>query len=205
MPPAHGPADTAVAPPAAPPGDARAALPSAAAPVGYLDAPPGSFDPLFVGLAAAERAHDDRRRGPADPASRVLWLFFGDSHTAGDALTSRLRVTLQSKFGDAGRGLVAAGRPPTRHYYQRDVRYGTTGKWKAAVGGHKGDPEPYGLAGGQDHWYLMAWCRMRGGGRSFRLDRMQGARVTDERAPERELHEVAGEIASFAREASLDE
>jgi hypothetical protein len=34
---------------------------------------------------------------------------------------------------------------------------------------------------------------------------MQGARVTDERAPERELHEVAGEIASFAREASLEE
>ena len=52
--------------------------------------------------------------------------------------------------------------------------------------------EPYGLAGSQDHWYLMAWCRLRGGGRSFRLDRMQGARVTDERAPERELHEVAG-------------
>src|SRR6266508_2927742 len=64
--------------------------------------------------------------------------------------------------------------------------------------------EPYGLAGGQDHWYLMAWCRLRGGGRSFRLDRMQGARVTDEPAPERELHEVAGEIASFARETRLE-
>ncbi len=64
--------------------------------------------------------------------------------------------------------------------------------------------EPYGLAGSQDHWYLMAWCRLRGGGRSFRLDRMQGARVTDERAPERELHEVAGEIISFARETRLE-
>jgi len=109
----------------------------AAAP-GFLDAPPGSLDGLFTGLAAAERG---------DPGARVLWLFFGDSHTAGDSLTSRLRVTLQSKFGDAGRGLVAAGRPPTRHYYQRDVRYGTTGAWKAAVGGHKADPEPYGIAG----------------------------------------------------------
>jgi lysophospholipase L1-like esterase len=105
---------------------------------GFLDAPPGSLDGLFTGLAAAERG---------DPGARVLWLFFGDSHTAGDSLTSRLRVTLQSKFGDAGRGLVAAGRPPTRHYYQRDVRYGTTGAWKAAVGGHKSDPEPYGIAG----------------------------------------------------------
>jgi predicted DNA-binding transcriptional regulator YafY len=65
--------------------------------------------------------------------------------------------------------------------------------------------EPYGLAGGQDHWYLMAWCRMRDGGRSFRLDRIQGARVTDEAAPVRQLHEVAGDIAAFARETSLDD
>src|ERR1700712_3650233 len=58
---------------------------------GFLDAPLGSLDGLFTGLAAAERG---------DPGARVLWLFFGDSHTAGDSLTSRLRVTLQRKFGD---------------------------------------------------------------------------------------------------------
>jgi lysophospholipase L1-like esterase len=62
-------------------------------------------------------------------------------------MTSRLRVTLQNRFGDAGRGLVAAGRPPAKHYYQRDVRYGASGRWKASVGGHKSDPEPYGVAG----------------------------------------------------------
>ncbi len=104
---------------------------------GFLDAPRGSLDMLHISLAAAERS---------DPAGRVLFLFFGDSHTAGDSMTSRLRVTWQRQFGDGGRGLVAAGRPPTRHYYQRDVHYGTTGTWKAAVGGHK-DPEPYGIAG----------------------------------------------------------
>jgi lysophospholipase L1-like esterase len=105
---------------------------------GFLDAPAGSLDALFAGLAAAERA---------EPTARVLWLFFGDSHTAGDSMTSRLRVTLQARFGDAGRGLVAAGKPNARHYYQRDVRYGASGAWKAAVGGHKGDPEPYGIVG----------------------------------------------------------
>src|SRR5213078_2789583 len=82
----------------------------------YLDAPAGSFDALFTGLAAIER---------------------GDPHTAGDSMTSRLRITLQGKFGDAGRGLVAAGKPQSRYYYQRDVRYGASGKWKVAVGGHK--------------------------------------------------------------------
>ena len=130
----RAPDDAALAASALPP-DAAPAIPTS-----FLDAPPASLEPLFTGLAAAER-------GDHDPAARVLWLFFGDSHTAGDSLTSRLRVTLQSKFGDAGRGLVAAGKPATRHYYQRDVRYGTTGRWKASVGGHKGDPEPYGIAG----------------------------------------------------------
>jgi predicted DNA-binding transcriptional regulator YafY len=51
----------------------------------------------------------------------------------------------------------------------------------------------------------MAWCRMRDGGRTFRLDRIHEARVTDETAPDRQLHEVAGDIATFARETSLDE
>jgi lysophospholipase L1-like esterase len=127
-------ADAGIAPGA----DAAAAAPKLTTAPGFLDAPPGSLDGLFTGLAAAERG---------DPTARVLWLFFGDSHTAGDSLTSRLRLTLQNKFGDAGRGLVAAGKPPTRHYYQRDVHYGASGTWKAAVGGHKADPEPYGIAG----------------------------------------------------------
>jgi lysophospholipase L1-like esterase len=104
---------------------------------GFLDAPPGTLEPLFRSLDAAERR---------DPNGRALLVFFGDSHTSGDAMTSRLRVVLQGRFGDAGRGLVAAGRPAARHYYQRDVRYGASGSWKAAVGGNK-DPEPFGIAG----------------------------------------------------------
>ncbi|HEY0191348.1 MAG TPA: GDSL-type esterase/lipase family protein, partial [Kofleriaceae bacterium] len=135
-------------PPAAAPSDALpAAVRGAPAlhaeaprPAGFLDAPAGTLDALFTGLAAAER------KAP-DPAGRVLWLVFGDSHTAGDALTSRLRLTLQHRFGDAGRGLVAAGKPSARHYYQRDVRYGASGAWKAAVGGKKGDSEPFGIVG----------------------------------------------------------
>jgi lysophospholipase L1-like esterase len=104
---------------------------------GYLDVPAGALDQFFRGLDAAAQQQ---------PNGRVLMAFFGDSHTAGDSMTSRIRQTFQGRFGDAGRGLVAAGRPPARHYYQRDVKYGASGVWKAAVGGHK-DPEPYGIAG----------------------------------------------------------
>ena len=104
---------------------------------GFLDAPPGALDHLYAALDAAETAA---------PSGRVLLVFFGDSHTAGDSMTSRVRVTWQQRFGDAGRGLVAAGRPTARHYYQRDVRYGASGVWKSSVGGVR-DPEPYGIAG----------------------------------------------------------
>lgn len=105
---------------------------------GVLDAPAGTLDRLFESWDAAERG---------DRGGRSLLLFFGDSHTAGDSMTSRLRTTLQAKFGDAGRGLVAAGRPNARHYYQRDVRYGASGSWRASVGGKNGDAEPFGVAG----------------------------------------------------------
>jgi lysophospholipase L1-like esterase len=103
-----------------------------------LDVPAGSLDLLFQSLAAAERG---------DPTGRTLLLFFGDSHTAGDGMTSKLRATFQHQFGDAGRGLVGPGHPPAKHYYQRDVRYGRTGQWTAAVGGHRGDLEPFGIQG----------------------------------------------------------
>ncbi|MDX2092484.1 MAG: GDSL-type esterase/lipase family protein [Kofleriaceae bacterium] len=112
--------------------DAGVVMPS------FLDAPAGSLDALFAALAASEKG---------DAPGRTLLLFFGDSHTAGDAMTSRIRTTLQAKFGDAGRGLVAAGRPKAKHYYQRDVRYGASGAWRAAVGGKSGDAEPFGIGG----------------------------------------------------------
>ena len=104
----------------------------------YLDAPPGSLDMFFAGLAAAERG---------DTGARVLISQFGDSHTAGDYMTRRIRHTLQAKFGDAGRGLVAAGKPPVNHYYQKDVVYGRSGVWTGAVGGKRTDEEPFGILG----------------------------------------------------------
>jgi predicted DNA-binding transcriptional regulator YafY len=65
--------------------------------------------------------------------------------------------------------------------------------------------EPYGLAGGDEHWYLMAWCRLRQGGRTFRLDRIRDAVVRDESVPPRELRDVAADIAEWSRRTSLDE
>src|SRR5262249_10903780 len=81
----------------------------------------------------------------------------GDSHTAADFFTSRLRQRLQAQFGDGGRGFMLPGRP-FRYYGQRDAEYGSTGPW-TLISGRKVDHaplEPLGLGGG----------RLRGAGRT---------------------------------------
>jgi predicted DNA-binding transcriptional regulator YafY len=64
--------------------------------------------------------------------------------------------------------------------------------------------EPYGLAGLDDYWYLMAWCRLRGGGRTFRLDRIRSAQVSEETVCPRDLREVAGDIAECLRQTDFE-
>lgn len=82
---------------------------------------------------------------PFAPVVEIAW--FGDSHTAGDALTGMVRRELAALWGDAGRGYVAAGKPPTKHYYQRDVLSGVRGGWQVEIGGKRGAREPFGLGG----------------------------------------------------------
>lgn len=48
--------------------------------------------------------------------------------------------------------------------------------------------EPLGVFGGAEHWYLLAWCRLRRDIRGFRLDRVLSVEATGEPAPERTVH-----------------
>jgi len=54
-------------------------------------------------------------------ARPVHILQIGDSHTAGDAITSGWRDLLQQKYGSAGRGVLAPGRP-----YDSYITHGVT-------------------------------------------------------------------------------
>lgn len=47
--------------------------------------------------------------------------------------------------------------------------------------------EPVAVLGVRPHWYLWAWCRSRRAPRSFRLDRIADAVMTDEAVPDRGL------------------
>jgi lysophospholipase L1-like esterase len=75
-----------------------AMVPGAAAPRARVASP---LDPFYADLAALE----------AGRRARVNIVQIGDSHTAGDVMSARLRELLQAKFGAAGRGWLPPGRP----------------------------------------------------------------------------------------------
>jgi predicted DNA-binding transcriptional regulator YafY len=63
--------------------------------------------------------------------------------------------------------------------------------------------EPVGCIGSPTHWYLVAWCRLRGEVRVFRLDRLVDPVATDEVAPERVLDLDALKIPHESRAPAL--
>ena len=54
--------------------------------------------------------------------------------------------------------------------------------------------EPVAFVGMRSQWYLLAWCRLRGGGRAFRIDRILAVTDTGEPAPHRSYRDLEVDI-----------
>jgi predicted DNA-binding transcriptional regulator YafY len=63
--------------------------------------------------------------------------------------------------------------------------------------------EPTALLRGHESWYLIGWCRLRQDGRSFRLDRIDRARLTAELVTPRPVEQVLGEYPPGFRRPAL--
>lgn len=103
-----------------------------------LQMPTGEIlDPFFVKLQQLET-----RQG----SPRICILQIGDSHTEGDMLSGQLRSNFQGRFGDAGRGMVPAGKV---HKYcsPSHLKVGKEGRWDLANALYHDYPAPIGLSG----------------------------------------------------------
>ena len=67
---------------------------------------------------------------PIDRPFRVLQL--GDSHTAGDSFSERLRSQLQNIYGNGGIGWIIPGRVPGQSSTRYDIK--SSGNWKFTYG-----------------------------------------------------------------------
>jgi predicted DNA-binding transcriptional regulator YafY len=64
----------------------------------------------------------------------------------------------------------------------------------SAGNGTRREVEPSGLLRGTDGWYLVGWCRLRGEGRAFRLDRISHAVVTEQAAVVRVIRDLVPDV-----------
>lgn len=96
-----------------------------------------SLDSFFQDLNALETGQR------SDP---VVVLQIGDSHTAGDRFSGRLRSQLQARFGDAGRGYLQPG-VPYAYYNPAGVLVEQSDGWVATGSLSRNAPGPFGLSG----------------------------------------------------------
>ena len=78
--------------------------------------------------------------------SRLVVLQIGDSHTASDNFSGFVRQRLQRRFGNGGRGMLAAG-VPYRFFQPFQVRASQTKGWKVLSSRRKDDTGPFGITG----------------------------------------------------------
>ncbi len=100
-----------------------------------LRVPDEPLEPFFAAL-------DDLTAGKIKTVN-VLQL--GDSHTAGDGFSGHLRLRLQQRFGNAGRGMLPPG-DPFPYYRPTDVNVSSKG-WSTLSSFSGGGQGPFGVTG----------------------------------------------------------
>jgi lysophospholipase L1-like esterase len=105
---------------------------------------PAPLAPLLHRAEALATFHA-RLRAPGREPIHILQI--GDSHTSADAIGNGLRAPLQARFGNGGRGVLAAGRPYS-NYVTWNVTAAQSAGWTATswTGATSASPAP-GLSG----------------------------------------------------------
>ncbi|CAH2603874.1 conserved protein of unknown function [Rhodovastum atsumiense] len=93
--------------------------------------------PLYAALAALEDGQGD---------GQLTALQIGDSHTAADGFSGRMRELFQARFGDAGRGMLPPG-IPFAAYRPAQVEVTAQGWHTLSSFGRAAAPGPFGLSG----------------------------------------------------------
>lgn len=126
---------------------AMAGLGACAAPQRRKAAPPPPVDPRFRSLFPF--FGELRKLEAGLRASPLAILQVGDSHTANDGFSGRMREQMQERFGDAGRGLLPPC-IPFKYYKPAGVQVAADG-WTVVSSFDASAPGPFGVTGLRQH------------------------------------------------------
>ncbi len=102
-------------------------------PVGDVFGPLGRFHAKLAALRTGKRKQP------------ITILHIGDSHIASDSFSRGIRTALQSRYGDAGRGMVIPARA-YKYGVANQVKFSATGNWRS-VTALRSKKARYGLSG----------------------------------------------------------
>jgi lysophospholipase L1-like esterase len=125
----------------------------AGAPTPPVAAAPPKRDGFFAALRGLQ---DGTRKSP------VSILQIGDSHTANDGFSGRMRELMQQRFGNAGRGVLPPGIP--FRLYRADGVHVTSDGFQVVNSFPGAAPGPFGISGLRQHGNAPAQMVLKAGG-----------------------------------------
>ena len=153
-----------------------------------------SSEAVAIAVALRTQPHLPFATDGAAALTKVMQAMTPGSVEAAERLAGRVWTTSTPTRSGAARTVdvaIAERRVVSIDYIGRD---GKTTRRRV-------DPLQFAHTGG--HWYLLAYCRERQGGRWFRLDRIARAHMTRQRADEHDVEAVIGTPPSEARPVAL--
>jgi predicted DNA-binding transcriptional regulator YafY len=161
-----------------------------------LNLTPGEATAVAAALAAGGS-------GPFAEAGRraltkIAAVMSAGQLTAAEALGERIRVAGPTGIVATDPAVARAIESALRENLALEIDYvdGTGNRTHRIV-------EPSGLLSARGGWYLFGWCRLRDGGRGFRVDRIASAALTAEPIEPRPLDELLRDVPLAMRRPAL--
>jgi predicted DNA-binding transcriptional regulator YafY len=177
-----------------------------------LTLPPVNFTAAEMVAIAVALARDEATPFAAATRSalrKVLTSASAAQATEAAQLLDRIRLISPPAAAPGAAGRPRAGRPPASVplAIQEAITAGHVLRLEYADRKDQvtvREVEPVAFAATRSQWYLLAWCRLRRGGRAFRVDRIRGVTDTGEQAPQRGYNDLEVDIPdALARRPEL--
>ena len=149
-------------------------------------------------IALSTRSGRAPSRRPAEPRQKIVAVM--SDQDSGDLAAFTRRIRVAAPTANADLRVLDVVREAVEQQSVLEITYDDRHDTRTLR-----TVEAHGLYTSDGTWALVAWCRLRDGGRVFRLDRIVEVAPTGERTPDRDFASVLGWMPPDFHEPGLVE